>query len=258
MNCPHCGRELHPVENQKFCSFCGKPLDAPDTQTTDSGTDLPRVDISTEPEPSGEAPSIRDEYCPWEDQEELGFASGIYLTVRESLFNPKEFFARLPLKGGFMMPLLYALIVETLGTMIGYLWGFAMGTPLFGHENLGGNRAIIFGVLIPMLVFLGIVIWAVTLHVGLFLVGGAKEDFEATFRVACYASAPELINVVPVVGSFIGLFWRLYLTVVGLSQVHGTSTGKSILALILPVIVCCGVIFGAAALIGLSVGLATP
>lgn len=255
MNCPHCGRELHPVEDRKFCSFCGTPVREADTRTTENGPELPRVDISTDPETSGRPPLGREQYCPWEDQEDLGFVSGIYLTVRESLFNPKEFFAKLPLKGGFMMPLLYALIVETLGTMIGYLWGFAMGTPFFGSENFGGNRAVVFGVLIPMLVFLGIVIWAVTLHVGLFLVGGAREDFEATFRVACYASAPELINVVPIVGSFIGLFWRLYLTVVGLSQVHGTSVAKSVLALILPGIVCCGVILGAAALIGLSVGL---
>jgi hypothetical protein len=67
----------------------------------------------------------KPEYCPWEDQENLGFVQGIYQTIRQSLFSPKDFFGGLPRHGGLLNPLFYALIVGTVGSMVGYLWSFS-------------------------------------------------------------------------------------------------------------------------------------
>jgi hypothetical protein len=110
------------------------------------------------------------------------------------------------------------------------------------------------GFLIPILIFMGLVVAAVLLHVSLFLVGGANEDFEATFRVVCYSAAPDLFGVLPIIGGFIGLIWKIYITVVGVREVHEISTAKSVLAFVLPTLVCCGLVLGGMVLVFMVAG----
>jgi hypothetical protein len=198
--------------------------------------------------------SRRDEYCPWEDHEHIGFVQGITQTIRESLFSPKDFFSGLPRHGGLLNPLLYGLIVGTLGSMAGYMWSFAFGSSLPSGITLskGGTVAVAF--LVPLLVFMGFVLAALLLHVSLFLVGGANEDFEATFRVVCYSAATDLFAVLPIIGGFVGLAWKIYITVIGVREVHRISTGKSVLAFALPSLVCCGLVLGGIALVLMLVG----
>ncbi len=254
MNCPKCGRDFVPVEGQKFCSWCGAPLESPQN----SNEEKPSAGNSKEGVPPPQPPEVvfvrRDEYCPWEDQEHLGFLQGITQTIKQSLFSPNDFFARLPHEGGLLNPLLYALIVGTVGTMIAYTWSLALGHSITSVIVLSKGKAVAVGFLVPLLVFMGIVVSAILLHVSLFLVGGAKEDFEATFRVVCYSQATDLFAVLPIIGGVIGLIWKIYITVVGLREVHGISTGRSVLAFILPSLVCCGLVLGGIVLVVMLVG----
>jgi hypothetical protein len=254
VNCPHCGRDFVPVEGQRFCSWCGAPLG------TASG-------VSHEKHPDqgalgGQAPSAASElippkpaeYCPWEDQEHLGFMQGISQTVRQSLLSPKEFFSRLPRHGGLLNPLFYALIVGTVGSMADYLWSIGLGSLLGSATPLPKWMTVGLGVLSPLIVFVGLVVATALLHVSLFLVGGANEDFEATFRVICYCTSADLFAVFPLIGGLIGMIWRIYITVIGVREVHGISTGRSVLALSLPSLVCCGLALGGIVLVILIAG----
>lgn len=180
----------------------------------------------------------REGYCPWEDQERLGFFSGIGRTVYETFTKPAEFFARMPVRGGLLVPLLYALIVSTTGTMLGYLWLFSTENSFVSAVNQIENFTIIMGIMTPVALLVSIVGWALIIHGCLHLLGGARRDFEATFRVVCYASGPELWNILPFLGSYISYGWRLYLFVVGLREVHGLSTGRAVAAVLLPSIGC--------------------
>jgi hypothetical protein len=92
-----------------------------------------------------------------------------------------------------------------------------------------------------MAVFLEMVLWAALLHGSLHIIGGAKEPFETTFRVVSYSSAAEIFNAVPVVGVFVATGWRFYMTLVGLREAHRIGFGKSLAAILLPLLVCCGV-----------------
>jgi hypothetical protein len=254
VNCPHCRRDFVPVEGQRFCSWCGAPLETPSGvhygepaeqgPTREHPPSLPSEGISPR----------KAEYCPWEDQENLGFVQGIYQTIRQSLFSPKDFFAGLPRHGGLLNPLFYALIVGTVGSMVGYLWSFAFGNSLMSTMSLSKGGAVALAFLIPILIFMGLVVAAVLLHVSLFLIGGANEDFEATFRVVCYSAAPDLFGVLPIIGGFIGLIWKIYITVVGVREVHGISTAKSVLAFVLPTLVCCGLVLGGMVLVFMVAG----
>jgi len=204
-----------------------------------------------------EFPSREEAYCPWEDYERLGFIEGLRLTLKQSLFSPQAFFSRIPRYGGLLVPLLYGMLIETVGTYGGYLWSFAFGNPLFSQGKLSGFTAIVMGGLVPLLVFFSLVAGALILHVCILLVGAAKQDFEATFRIACYTSGPDILNVIPVVGTWIAAFWRIYLTVVAVREVHETSTAKAVLAVLLPVIVCCGILLGGVALLAMSLGISS-
>jgi hypothetical protein len=122
--------------------------------------------------------------------------------------------------------------------------------------KVSGYVAFLLVVAVPVLVFLSIVIWSVLLHVSLFLVGGANRDFEATFRVVCYSSGPNLCAVVPIVGGLVALVWTLCLAVIGLREVHQTTTTKAVFAVLLPVVVCCGFAITGIVLVAVTVGLA--
>jgi hypothetical protein len=178
-------------------------------------------------------------------------------TIRESLFSPQDFFLRLPLLGGFLVPLLYALIIETVGTMVSALWGFSLKNPLFPEIGLSGNVTTAATLLIPVLVFMGIVLSALLLHASLLIVGGARENFEATFRVVCYSAAAELFNVIPLIGWIIALIWKLSLTLIGLRTLHRISTARAAIAICLPLIVACGLVVGGIALTVVTLGLGT-
>jgi hypothetical protein len=255
VKCPNCGREITPVQGQKFCSFCGGSLEKPDyvpepvESASGLGEDVPG------PEWEEKIGSKEETYCPWEDYERLGFIEGLKLTLKQSLFSPRSFFSRVPRSGGLLVPLLYGMLIETIGTYGGYLWSFVFGNPLFSQGKPSGLAAILMGGLVPLLVFFSLVAGALILHVCILLVGAAKEDFEATFRIACYTSGPDLLNVVPVIGTWIAAFWRIYLTIVAVREIHETSTGRAVVAVLLPVIVCCGLLIGAVALVAIGFGI---
>lgn len=245
MKCPHCGHMFVPLEGQKFCSQCGGELRK-----------------GAEVAPSEEVPSDRQAdaaywvptsketgaYCPWEDLDHLGFFQGLVLTVQQSLFSPSAFFSRLPPRGGLLNPLLYALIMETVGTMGGYLTGITVENPLLPQAKLSTGLMIAVGILIPIGVVLSLFLWSVLLHVSLLLASGAKEDFEATFRVISYTSAADLFNIIPIIGSFVAICWKLYLLLIGVREIHRIGTGRAAAAIALPLLLCCGIIAAGSAI----------
>jgi len=255
--CHHCGREFGLLTGQRFCSFCGGSLD--DVSSFREGISSDHVSPDHLGEDQGGIPSSPigiDYYCPWEDQENLGFVQGILLTLKQSLFTPVNFFSGLPRHAGLLNPLLYAMIIGTVGAMAGYLIGAIVDNPLFSQGKLSGPMTVLVGVFMPVFVFIGILLGTVFLHISLFLVGGLNEDFEATFRVVCYSSGPDLFNAIPVVGWLVVLIWKLLLTVIGLREVQGISTGRATVAVLLPAVLCCVLSFaGALAIITIGSGL---
>jgi hypothetical protein len=245
VKCPHCDREFSPAEQQEFCQYCGGPLDLP--KSSEERTDRQEKSDRVRYEPNRDSEQVesvrepfreRQGYCPWEDQDQLGFALGMGLTLKQSLTAPDRFFGELPLRGGFLNPLLYALIVETTGTLVSLLWVFAIAKPMLEKMALTGNMTILVGIAIPVFLFLSIVTWAILVHGSLLLIGGAKRGFEASFRVVCYSSGPELFNLLPTIGSWIALVWKLYIIVIGLKQAHGITAFRAAIAVALPSLVC--------------------
>jgi hypothetical protein len=256
VNCRHCGQEFTFLAGQKFCSFCGGSLDhVNNLQEAALGDNVSADQIGAGQD---KIPFSHQDtgYCPWEDQENLGFIQGMCLTLKQSLFTPTRFFSILPKHTGLTNPLLYALIIGTLGAMAGYLIGTIVENPFFSQSKLSGPITILIAVLVPVFVFFGVLLGTIFLHISLFLVGGLNENFESTFRVVCYSSGPDIFNAIPVVGWLVVLVWKLVVTVIGVREVQQIGTGRATVAVLLPAIVCCGLSFaGVLAIISVGSGL---
>ena len=99
------------------------------------------------------------------------------------------------------------------------------------------------------LVFFAFVGTAIT-HVCLMVVGGANRPFEATFRVYSYVGgAVALFNLIPCCGWCIGFVWAIVAEIIGLAEVHKIGRARAAVAVLLPILLCCGV-FATMALAG--------
>ncbi len=197
---------------------------------------------------------------PWDDRQQRGILRAFFDTLVMVLTKPAEAFAAMKREGGFGEPLIYAIIGGSVGGMIYFLYNFLLGSAhMFGsHENPmmqmmgGGIRPLFFIILVPFFVAIETFISSAIFHLCLMIVGGAKQPFEATFRVVCFAggSANPLL-IIPFCGGLIGGIWKIVLYCIGFARAHETDTGRAVLAVVLPIIVCCGGAF----VLGMMVGL---
>jgi hypothetical protein len=103
-----------------------------------------------------------------------------------------------------------------------------------------------------VLVAIGAFIASGILHLCLMIVGAAKQSFETTFRVVCFGGgSADPILIIPICGGLIGGIWKIVLYCIGLARGHETDTGRAVLAVVLPLIICCG---GAIALMMVGFG----
>jgi hypothetical protein len=96
----------------------------------------------------------------------------------------------------------------------------------------------------PLVILLWLFIWSGVLHVCIMLVGGTTKPFETTFRVVCFSSgSTQLLAMIPVCGWMLSMVWNIVVQCIGVSRAHEIDTGKAVIAVLLPAIVCCGGLF---------------
>jgi hypothetical protein len=185
---------------------------------------------------------------PWERRQELGFFPAFFETLKLVLLNPTVAFATMKPEGGLVDPLIYAVIGGSIGWVFYVIFSLFIGSlgALGDHNALGGLVGLGFGgifalIFFPIFLTIGLFIGAGIVHVCLMLLGGAKRSYETTLRVLCYSVGSTYpLMIVPVCGGAIAGLWCLVVECVGLAKAHETTTGKAVLAVFLPVIVCCG------------------
>jgi len=177
---------------------------------------------------------------PWEKRSTYGTAQAILQTVKAVLFSPISFFRRTDVAGGLIEPLAFGILVGSIAMMVEVFWQFLLTgetIPLiaqifFGPIALG---FLFVGTMVfsPLVVVLILFVWSVMAHVCLMVVKGAKNGFEATFRVTAYSQAAHLWGLIPFVGGFIGAIWFLVVQIIGLREIHEISYFKVIVAMLL-------------------------
>jgi hypothetical protein len=197
---------------------------------------------------------------PWEYRAQLGFVKAWFDTVSLLITKPSEAFTMMRPEGGLIDPLLFGLIGGCAGGIVSLLFqgllksipGFAGRNDVLDYFGVGlWTIIIIYAVLMPVLVAIGLFVGGGILHLCLMMVGGANRSFETTFRVACFtAGSANLFSMIPFCGGIIALVYHIVLECIGLSRAHPTTTGKALLAIFLPMIVCCGLIVLLVVLLG--------
>jgi hypothetical protein len=201
--------------------------------------------------------------------EKLGFFRSLWETITGVLFNPSHFFAKMPRTKGIGKPLLFALLVGSIGSIISLLWQSSQSflpqilSKYPGFEDVpletfwpywmsGPAFMTLMIFLTPMLVVIGLFISSAILHLCLMILGGAQSSYETTFRVVAYSNATNLWQIFPFCGGFISLFWSIVVTIIGLREAHRISGGKAAAAFFLPLIFCCGFVLIIFTILGLA------
>jgi len=188
------------------------------------------------------------------DRADRGFDTsrplGSFVEVaRGALLEPAAFFAGLggPRPGRVKGPLVFAIICGVVSSPLALLPEpfnpLTRGQPGIGSSfsSLFQNNpvaaialAVLIVVLLPLFIVLGVYIGAAIQHLFVFLFVRERRGFWGTFPVVAYGGAAiSLFSWMPVLG-YLASIYGIYVTTMGLREMHGTSTTRALLAALFP------------------------
>lgn len=243
MQCKNCGKDFELSAGQPKCPYC-------ETEPNSNPGLTP-------------PPECKSNKLLWDN--EGPFFTRLFNTWVEVMFHSTRFFKYMPVSG-IGKPLVYGLILGSLGVIVGTFWQllFTMMQvsfiPSFGNHDRFAQMGIfafstvyyiVLMVFSPLIILIGQFIWSGILHLCLMIFSGNKKGFEATFRVVSYGSySPGVFTIIPFCGGMVGGIWSIVLVIIGLKETHQIPTWKAVLAYFLPLIFCCCCVFILAVIFG--------
>jgi hypothetical protein len=178
--------------------------------------------------------------------------------VLRVVLGPTRFFAQLPRQGNLAGPLLFALICIEISAFVGVLLGelFLLLGVGVSHPGFNPNPQNLWfpSIFLPDIPVISLLIAPIVGTIGVFVAAGIQQllvrlvvgernsGLGATFRVASYTQVTGLVNWIPTVGPLLALY-GVYLSIIGIREMHGTTTAKAALVVLIP--------FGVALLVAL-------
>lgn len=230
-------------------------------------TDPPVPPLPPGGPPPGEPPAPpAPDVIPWEDPSRP-WTAALGETIRLLVGRPRAAFERVPVSGDVLRPVLFAILLGSIGLFFSGMWELTVNQAVRGMfpatawgQSPEASRAsalvsMLFG---PLLCAVGLLAWTVLTHGALMLVGGARNGLAATLRALAYAQVASLALILPFCGGMFAMVWSIVLDVIGISALHRISTGKAVVAVFLPLLLCCGcaaavfALFSAAIVAGLQ------
>jgi len=165
--------------------------------------------------------------------------------VRSVVTAPVGFFRGIIGHGDLVNPLIFAIICYEIAAILG---GLLALVGISGERGFGSFLGSL--VLAPIIAAIGLFIGAGILHLlVMLLVGSRNAGFAGTFRVSAYSSVTSLVSWIPVIG-WIASLYGIYLAIVGVREVHSTTTGKAAMVVLIPALVVLFLIFVLVVLVG--------
>lgn len=158
-------------------------------------------------------------------------------TVRGLITRPVNFFAGIERRGDFVNPLIFALVCVVISGVIAGFLGILGALAGLGNGDVGGAFADLLGYIIisPVVFAIVLLVCAGILHLlTILIIKPISTGFEATFRVACYSAVGQLASWIPILGSLVAFVTFVVLSIIGIREVHGTTTGKAALVVLIP------------------------
>lgn len=241
-NCPSCGQ---PVDDAAIgaCPHCGAELQA---EGAAGG--------------GGEGQQPVGNSVPFEDRT-LPFSKRFFDTIKLAFSDPKTLFSGMQTED-MGSPILYAVIIGTIGGVFGAGWQLFFGSLGTIAERAGFEQfalhtgfVIFFMILSPVFALIGLFITSGIYHLMLLLVGGAKRGFSITLRAVAYGLTPGLLGIIPFCGGIIGGLWSMVLTIMGAMYGQQTDGWRAVLAYFLPLVLCCGALIAFFGMLGFLAGI---
>jgi len=163
------------------------------------------------------------------EAKDINFAAMSQMAVR-IVTTPAEFFRKMPKKGGFLEPLVFALIMGLTASIIQAIWSL-LG---FGYD---GGASPGFAAIFLSVIYLP-VIFAIASFIGAAIVFyiwrlmGSKQNYEVSYRCMAFLMAlvpiTAIIKVVPYAGTILSFAIVTFYIVIVSTQVHGIPVRKSL------------------------------
>lgn len=185
-------------------------------------------------------------------------------TVKRILTEPAGFFREIDTEAPIGRAVLFAVISFAIAGVGQAIWN-AVGSslqmlPMIAEndgQSGGALAAAGFGVVAQVVISLLMPLWGLMgafvgggiTHLFLLLFGAGQKGYMTTVRANLYGSATGVIYLVPCCGALVASIWTLVITIVGLTEMHQSTTGRVLAAVFAPVVLCC-------VCIGLAVGIA--
>ncbi len=178
-------------------------------------------------------------------------------TVKKVLLEPAAFFRNMARADSLWNPLVFAVACALISLLLTLLAApldpfagpggrFGGAFAGIGERSLASVAALVLVVLLfaPLFVVLGLYVSAAVYQVlvGIF-VGRENAGFDATLRMYAYTTVVSLLAWVPVVGYAASLY-GFFLTLVGIREVHGTTTGRALGVVLVPLLFWISVLLG--------------
>ena len=252
VKCPECGFTLNGDETK--CPNCGYVLKKEEVNLSGNNEQLPPPPPEPQtPPPPDFIPGGSKKTIPFADSS-LPFFDRLFSTIKLALFSPKEFFSDYDFKAQIGSGILFAVIMGFVSGVFNFVYNLVFRSSLYSMLARWGNipakevqlqgMFAMFGgimgiILMPIMIVVSLFIMGGIYHLLLMVVNSAKNGFEATINVVSYTSAVLLFSIVPFCGGLIAWIYRIILNIMGLAEVHETTTGKASFAVLLPYLFCC-------------------
>ena len=204
----------------------------------------------TPPSAGGVVEPVIENLPPWEDREHFTRLSGFFETIQQAMMSPHRLFSGMTITRGIWEPLTFYVLLYVLMMIVERLWSSAMSGMDIAmlswldelNSDSAGELAIAefletMGVFFsPFLALISLFLSAGITHVACMLLVPGHRGFEASFRAVAYAGSAMILGVVPLCGEFVSVFWVLFITVVALRELHETTTGRTVLVVLVPML----------------------
>ncbi len=173
-------------------------------------------------------------------------------TLKATLFHPVAFFRKLPVSGGYTIPLVFGLVTHWIGVAFRSMWLSASGEQinrlLLGafrwgaSENPFGWMMGIGSVIIdPFFTLFSVFFSAALIYLAARILvpaqrpeGSPTVTLESATRVVCYGMAGTIFQAVPFMGPVISAIWVGITTFFAAREVYRVSTGRAAVIILFP------------------------
>jgi len=186
---------------------------------------------------------------------EIGFGE----RVKGFLLSPVETFQKVkdedlgPLMKYFViLTLIFSILMAVImiGLSSAMLSILPVKLPFMAGTAAGGLAAVVTFITLLISLLIGLFIVAAIVHIFVYLLGGRK-GYTQTVKAMGYGMTPSLLlGWIPFLNIIVGI-WALIVEIIGIRELQEMSTGKAVLAVILP-----GIIIGI--IVGIAMWLAGP